>query len=488
MSAYDFKLNDPALLRQQCHIGGDWQDAASGERFDVTDPASGAVIASVPLAGADETRQAIAAAEQALPAWRAKTAAERARILRNWFNLLLTHQDDLARIMTLEQGKPLAEAKGEIAYAAAYIEWFAEEGKRAYGEVIPSPFADRRLLVVKQPVGVCAAITPWNFPAAMITRKVAPALAAGCTMVLKPAELTPLSALALAELATRAGIPAGVFNVVTGNPRAIGGELTSSPIVRKLSFTGSTEVGRLLMAQCAPTIKKLSLELGGNAPFIVFDDADLDAAVAGAIASKYRNTGQTCVCSNRFLVQAGVYDAFAQKLAVAVAALKVGQGFEADVTQGPLINEAAVSKVEHLVSDALAKGAQVVAGGKRHARGGLWYEPTVMTGLTPDMALARQEIFGPVAGLFRFEDEAQAVAMANDTEFGLAAYFYTRDNARIWRVSEALEYGMVGINTGLISTEVAPFGGVKNSGLGREGSRHGLDDYLELKYLAMGGL
>ncbi|WP_050463371.1 NAD-dependent succinate-semialdehyde dehydrogenase [Herbaspirillum autotrophicum] len=488
MSAYDFKLNDPALLRQQCHIGGDWQDAASGERFDVTDPASGAVIASVPLAGADETRQAIAAAEQALPAWRAKTAAERARILRNWFNLLLTHQDDLARIMTLEQGKPLAEAKGEIAYAAAYIEWFAEEGKRAYGEVIPSPFADRRLLVVKQPVGVCAAITPWNFPAAMITRKVAPALAAGCTMVLKPAELTPLSALALAELATRAGIPAGVFNVVTGNPRAIGGELTSSPIVRKLSFTGSTEVGRLLMAQCAPTIKKLSLELGGNAPFIVFDDADLDAAVAGAIASKYRNTGQTCVCSNRFLVQAGIYDAFAQKLAVAVAALKVGQGFEADVTQGPLINEAAVSKVEHLVSDALAKGAQVVAGGKRHARGGLWYEPTVMTGLTPDMALARQEIFGPVAGLFRFEDEAQAVAMANDTEFGLAAYFYTRDNARIWRVSEALEYGMVGINTGLISTEVAPFGGVKNSGLGREGSRHGLDDYLELKYLAMGGL
>jgi len=488
MPAYDFQLNDPALLRQQCLIGGHWQDAASGERFDVTDPASGAVIASVPLAGADETRQAIAAAEQALPAWRAKTAAERARILRHWFNLLLTHQDDLARIMTLEQGKPLAEAKGEIAYAAAYIEWFAEEGKRAYGEVIPSPFPDRRLLVVKQPVGVCAAITPWNFPAAMITRKVAPALAAGCTMVLKPAELTPLSALALAELATRAGVPAGVFNVVTGEPRAIGGELTSSPVVRKLSFTGSTEVGRLLMAQCAPTIKKLSLELGGNAPFIVFDDADLDAAVAGAIASKYRNTGQTCVCTNRFLVQAGVYEAFAQKLAVAVAALKVGQGFEAGVAQGPLINEAAVKKVEHLVSDALAKGAQVVAGGKRHARGGLWYEPTVMTGLTPDMALARQEIFGPVAGLFRFEDEAQAVAMANDTEFGLAAYFFTRDNARIWRVSEALEYGMVGINTGLISTEVAPFGGVKNSGLGREGSRHGLDDYLELKYLAMGGL
>ena len=488
MSAYDFKLNDPALLRQQCHINGHWQDAASGERFDVTDPATGAVIASVPLAGATETRQAIASAEQALPAWRAKTASERARILRSWFNLLLTHQDDLARIMTLEQGKPLAEAKGEIAYAAAYIEWFAEEGKRAYGEVIPSPFADRRLLVVKQPVGVCAAITPWNFPAAMITRKVAPALAAGCTMVLKPAELTPLSALALAELATRAGIPAGVFNVVTGEPRAIGGELTASPVVRKLSFTGSTEVGRLLMAQCAPTIKKLSLELGGNAPFIVFDDADLDAAVAGAIASKYRNTGQTCVCSNRFLVQAGIYDAFAQKLAIAVAALKVGQGFEADVTQGPLINEAAVRKVENLVGDALTKGAQIVAGGKRHARGGLYYEPTVMTGLTPDMGLARQEIFGPVAGLFRFEDEAQAVAMANDTEFGLAAYFYTRDHARIWRVSEALEYGMVGINTGLISTEVAPFGGVKNSGLGREGSRHGLDDYLELKYLAMGGL
>lgn len=482
------QLNDSSLFRQQAYINGVWCDADDGAAISVTNPATGDQLGTVPKMGATETRRAIAAADAAWQGWRRKTAKERSSILRTWHELMLANADDLAQIMTLEQGKPLAEAKGEIAYAAAYIEWFAEEGKRAYGEVIPSPFPDRRLLVVKQPVGVCAAITPWNFPAAMITRKVAPALAAGCTMVLKPAELTPLSALALAELATRAGVPAGVFNVVTGEPRAIGGELTSSPVVRKLSFTGSTEVGRLLMAQCAPTIKKLSLELGGNAPFIVFDDADLDAAVAGAIASKYRNTGQTCVCTNRFLVQAGVYEAFAQKLAVAVAALKVGQGFEAGVAQGPLINEAAVKKVEHLVSDALAKGAQVVAGGKRHARGGLWYEPTVMTGLTPDMALARQEIFGPVAGLFRFEDEAQAVAMANDTEFGLAAYFFTRDNARIWRVSEALEYGMVGINTGLISTEVAPFGGVKNSGLGREGSRHGLDDYLELKYLAMGGL
>jgi len=488
MATSDLGLQDAALLRQQCYINGLWQDADNGARLDVNDPASGDIIATVPLAGAVETQRAITAAEQALPAWKAKSAAERGRILRNWFELLLKHQDDLARLMTSEQGKPLAEAKGEIVYAAAYIDWFAEEGKRAYGEVIPSPFSDRRLIAIKQAVGVCAAITPWNFPAAMITRKVAPALAAGCTMVLKPAELTPLSALALAELAARAGVPAGVFNVVTGDARAIGGELTSNPVVRKLSFTGSTEVGRLLMAQCAPTIKKLSLELGGNAPFIVFDDADLDAAVAGAIASKYRNTGQTCVCSNRFLVQAGIYDAFAEKLARTVAALPVGQGFEAGVMQGPLINEAAVLKVERLIADALAKGARIVTGGRRHARGGLWFEPTVLSDVGPDALVAKQEIFGPVAPLFRFETEAQAIAMANDTEFGLAAYFYSRDSARSWRVSEALEYGMVGVNTGLISTEVAPFGGVKNSGLGREGSRHGLDEYLELKYVAMGGL
>ena len=482
------QLKDEALWRQDCYIDGQWLGALSGERFAVTNPASGAAIASVPRAGAAETRRAIAAANAAWPAWRAKTAAERARILRRWFELMLAHQDDLARIMTLEQGKPLAEAKGEIAYAAAFVEWFAEEGKRACGEVIPSPFADRRLLTMRQPVGVCAAITPWNFPSAMITRKAAPALAAGCTMVLKPAELTPLSALALAELAERAGVPAGVFNVVIGDPVAIGGELTGNPVVRKLSFTGSTGVGRLLMAQCAPTIKKLSLELGGNAPFIVFDDADVDAAVAGALASKYRNAGQTCVCSNRFLVQAGIYDAFAERLAAAVGDLKVGDGFAEGVVQGPLINEAAVRKVEALVADALDKGARVLVGGRRHALGGTWFEPTVLADVGTQMAVAREEIFGPVAPLFRFESEAEAIAMANDTEFGLAAYFYSRDIGRAWRVGEALEYGMVGINTGLISTEVAPFGGIKSSGLGREGSRCGLEEYMEVKYLAMGGV
>ncbi|AWI76603.1 succinate-semialdehyde dehydrogenase (NADP(+)) [Parazoarcus communis] len=481
-------LKDPGLLRQACYIDGHWVAADSGEHFPVTDPADGRVIASVPRAGAAETERAIAAAEKALPAWRACTAAERARILRRWYELMLAHQDDLALIMTAEQGKPLAEAKGEIAYAAAYLEWFAEEAKRAYGDVIPSPFADRRIVVTKEPVGVCAAITPWNFPSAMITRKAGPALAAGCTMILKPAEQTPLSALALAELAERAGVPAGVFSVVTGNARAIGGVLTASPVVRKLTFTGSTEVGRLLMQQCAPTIKKLSLELGGNAPFIVFDDADLDAAVAGAMASKYRNAGQTCVCSNRFLVQEGVYQAFADKLATAVAALKVGKGTEEGVTQGPLIDEAAIAKVESLVADAVGKGAQVASGGSRHALGGTWFQPTVLTDVTPDMAVAKEEIFGPVAPLFRFRTEEEAVAMANDTEFGLAAYFYSRDIGRVWRVSGQLEYGMVGINTGLISTEVAPFGGVKNSGLGREGSHHGLDEYMELKYLSMGGL
>lgn len=488
MTEEKFVLKDQSLWRQDCYIDGQWQGALSGERFAVSNPANGTQIAQVPRAGAEETRRAIAAANAAWPAWRARTAADRSRILRRWFELMLEHQEDLARIMTLEQGKPLAEAKGEITYAAAFVEWFSEEGKRAYGDVIPSPFADRRLITVKQPVGVCAAITPWNFPSAMITRKAAPALAAGCTMVLKPAELTPLSAFALAELAERAGVPAGVFNVITGDPVAIGSELTANPVVRKLSFTGSTGVGRLLMAQCAPTIKKLSLELGGNAPFIVFDDADIDAAVAGALASKYRNAGQTCVCSNRFLVQSGIYDAFAERLASAVARMKVGDGFAEGVVQGPLINEAAVRKVESLLADAVDKGARVLTGGKRHALGGRWFEPTVLVDAGKHMAVAREEIFGPVAPLFRFETEAEAVEMANDTEFGLAAYFYSRDISRAWRVGEALEYGMVGINTGLISTEVAPFGGIKSSGLGREGSRYGLDEYMEIKYLAMGGL
>lgn len=481
-------LKDPSLLRQACYIDGQWVGADNQETVPVCDPANGATLASVPRAGATETARAIVAAERALPAWRARTAAERSRILRRWYELMLEHQDDLARIMTAEQGKPLAEARGEIAYAASYLEWFAEEAKRAYGDVIPSPSADRRIVVTKEPVGVCAAITPWNFPSAMITRKAGPALAAGCTMILKPAEQTPLSALALADLAERAGVPPGVFSVITGRASAIGGELTASPVVRKLTFTGSTEIGRLLMQQCAPTIKKLSLELGGNAPFIVFDDADLDAAVAGAMASKYRNAGQTCVCSNRFLVQDGVYDAFAAKLATAVATLKVGRGTDEGVTQGPLIDESAITKVESLVADACARGARVVCGGKRHALGGTWFEPTVLADVTPTMAVAKEEIFGPVAPLFRFHTEAEALSMANDTEFGLAAYFYTRDVGRVWRVSGQLEYGMVGINTGLISTEVAPFGGVKSSGLGREGSRHGLDEYMELKYLAMGGL
>ena len=486
--AFDFKLKDPSLVRQQCHIDGQWVDADNGRHIEVRDPASGEVVGRVPKAGAAETQRAIDAAERALPAWRARTAADRARVLRRWYELLMQNQEDLARLMTLEQGKPLAESRGEIAYAASFIEWFAEEGKRAYGEIIPSPFPDKRLLVLKQPIGVCAAITPWNFPSAMITRKAGPALAAGCTMVLKPAGATPLSALALAELAARAGIPAGVFNVVTGDSGPIGETLTSSPVVRKLSFTGSTEIGRQLMAQSAPTLKKLSLELGGNAPFIVFDDADVDAAVAGAVASKYRNTGQTCVCTNRFLVQGGIYDSFARKLAAASQALKVGSGLDEGVVQGPLINQAALEKVEELVADATAKGAEIMVGGQRHELGGLWYQPTVLTGIDPAMDLTRQEIFGPVSALMRFDTEEEAIALANNTEFGLAAYLYSRDMARIWRVSEALEYGMVGINTGLISTEVAPFGGVKHSGLGREGSRHGLEDYMELKYLALGGV
>jgi succinate-semialdehyde dehydrogenase/glutarate-semialdehyde dehydrogenase len=478
-------LKDGALLREQAFIDGAWV----GERdVLVTDPASGEVVGAVPSFGAEETRQAITAAQKAQVAWRARTAADRARVLRRWFDLVMEAQDDLALILTREQGKPLAEAKGEIAYAASFIEWFAEEAKRAYGEVIPSHRADARLVVVRQPVGVVAAITPWNFPAAMITRKVAPALAAGCTVVLKPALETPLTALALAALAERAEIPAGVFNVVTGEARPIGGELTSNPVVRKLSFTGSTGVGKLLMAQCAPTLKKLSLELGGNAPFIVFEDADLDAAVEGAIASKYRNSGQTCVCVNRVLVQRTVAAAFEAKLAAAVRALAVGPGVEPGVLQGPLIDERAVEKVESHVADALEHGARLVTGGHRHALGGLFFAPTVIGGCTPAMRIAREETFGPVAALFAFADEAEAIALANDTEVGLAGYFYTRDLARAWRVAEALEVGMIGINTGLISTEVAPFGGIKESGFGREGSRHGLEDYTELKYLCMAGL
>ena len=480
-------LNHPELLRDACLIDGEWV-GAGGARLEVRNPATGDLIATVPAVGAGETRRAIAAAEAAFRPWKARTAGERAKILKRWFALMMEHQEDLARLMTAEQGKPLAEARGEIAYAASFIEWFAEEARRVYGEVIPSPMPDRRLVVIKQPVGVCAAITPWNFPAAMITRKAAPALAAGCTMVVKPAEQTPLSALALAWLGEQAGLPPGVLNIVTGDPVAIGGELTSNPKVLKLSFTGSTEVGRLLMAQCAPTIKRLSLELGGNAPFIVFEDADLDAAVAGAMVSKYRNAGQTCVCANRFLVQESVQEAFAAKLAVAVTGLKVGAGTDADVTTGPLIDAGALAKVEELLADAVAKGARVVCGGRRHALGWTFFEPTVLSGASTAMRIAREEIFGPVAPIYGFRDEAEAVRMANDTEFGLAAYFYSRDIARAWRVAEALDYGMVGINSGLISNEVAPFGGVKQSGLGREGSHHGIDEYLEVKYLAMAGL
>jgi len=435
-----------------------------------------------------ETRRAVEAAGAALPAWRAKTAKERAMILRRWFDLMMANQEDLAIIMTAEQGKPLAESRGEIAYAASFIEWFAEEGKRIYGDTIPSYARDKRIVVIKEPIGVCAAITPWNFPAAMITRKAGPALAAGCTMVVKPATATPYSALALAELGERAGIPAGVFSVITGSSKEIGDELTSNPIVRKLTFTGSTEIGKQLTAQCAETMKKVSMELGGNAPFIVFDDADLDAAVEGAVASKYRNTGQTCVCTNRLLVQAGVYDTFAQKLATAVAAMKVGDGLKGEVQQGPLIDEASVEKVEEHIADAVAKGATVALGGKRHALGGTFFQPTILCNVTPQMLVAREETFGPVAPIFKFETEAEAIQMANDTEFGLASYLYTRDIGRVWRVSEALEYGMVGINTGLVSTEVAPFGGVKESGVGREGSKYGIEEFVEVKYLCMGGL
>ncbi|MEE9358441.1 NAD-dependent succinate-semialdehyde dehydrogenase [Candidatus Vondammii sp. HM_W22] len=480
------KLNNPSLFRQQCYINGQWLSADSSETMDVTDPATGDLLASVPVMGSTETRRAIAAADKAWPLWREKTAEQRASILHRWGELMVENQEDLAQLMTAEQGKPLIESRGEIAYAASFIGWFAEEGRRVYGDTIPQHQADRRILVLKQPIGVCAAITPWNFPSAMITRKAAAALAAGCTLVVKPSEDTPFSALALCELAEQAGVPAGVLNVVTGIPQVIGGELTSNPTVRKLSFTGSTAVGKLLMRQCADSLKKLSLELGGNAPFIVFEDADLDAAVEGAIASKYRNSGQTCVCANRFLVQDGIYDEFANKLAESAAQLIVGEGTEEGVTQGPLINQAALEKVEAHITDAVSKGAKIKLGGARHARGGTFFQPTLLTGISAYMQLANDETFGPVASLFRFTNEEEAVAMANDTEFGLAAYFYSRDLGRSWRVSEALEYGMIGVNTGVLSTPVAPFGGVKQSGIGREGSRYGIDEYLEMKYVCLG--
>jgi succinate-semialdehyde dehydrogenase/glutarate-semialdehyde dehydrogenase len=481
-------LKDPALLRQQAYIDGAWCDAVEGNTITVHNPATGEQLGTVPRMGAEETRRAIEAANAAWPAWRKKTAKERGAILRKWNDLMLENADDLALLMTAEQGKPLAESKGEIAYAASFLEWFAEEGKRVAGDTLASPWPDRRVVVTKEPIGVCAAITPWNFPAAMITRKVGPALAAGCPMVLKPAELTPFSALALAVLAERAGVPKGVFSVLTGDSKAIGGEMTGNPTVRKLSFTGSTAVGRLLMEQCAPTIKKLSLELGGNAAFVVFDDADIDAAVEGAIASKYRNAGQTCVCANRIYVQDGVYEQFAQKLVAAVGKLKVGNGVEAGVTQGPLIEEKAVKKVEEHIADALSKGARLVTGGKRHALGHSFFQPTVLADVTADMQVAREETFGPLAPLFRFKTEEEVIRLVNDTEFGLASYFYSRDIGRVWRVAEAIETGMVGVNTGLISTEVAPFGGVKQSGLGREGSQYGMDDYLVVKYICMGGI
>ncbi len=480
------KLRDPELLQTRAFVAGRWEDAANGASIEVLNPATREPLGTVPEMGAAETRRAIAAAAEAFPAWAARTARDRAAILRRWYDLMMANQEDLATLMTAEQGKPLAESRGEIGYAASFIEWFAEEGKRLYGDLIPGHQTDKRIMVLRQPIGVVACITPWNFPAAMITRKVGPALAAGCTAVVKPAHQTPYSALALAVLATRAGLPAGALNIVTGDAVAIGGEMTSNPTVRKLSFTGSTAIGKKLMAQCSGTVKKLSLELGGNAPFIVFDDADLDAAVAGAIASKYRNTGQTCVCANRLLVHAPVYEEFTRKLSHAVAQLRVGDGLKGPTDQGPLIDARALAKVEEHIADAVAKGARIAAGGKRHSLGGTFFQPTVLTDVTPAMKVAREETFGPVAPLFRFASEAEAVRMANDTEFGLAAYFYTRDLSRSWRVAEALEYGIVGLNTGIISTEVAPFGGVKESGIGREGSRYGILDYTELKYLCVG--
>ncbi|MCZ6887417.1 MAG: NADP-dependent succinate-semialdehyde dehydrogenase [Gammaproteobacteria bacterium] len=484
----DLSINDTTLLREQCYINGEWVDADSGETVAVTNKATCQVLGTVPKMGASETRRAIEAADAAMPAWRAKTAKERAKILRTWHDLMLENIDDLAVLMTAEQGKPLAESRGEVLYAASFIEWFAEEGKRIYGDTIPTFAPGKRIIVTKEPIGVVAAITPWNFPAAMITRKSGPALAAGCTMVLKPASATPFSALAQAELAARAGIPPGVFNVVTGASNSIGGELTGNAKVRKLTFTGSTEVGKLLMQQCAQTVKKVSMELGGNAPFIVFDDADLDAAVVGAMASKFRNTGQTCVCANRIYVQESVYDTFSAKLKVAVEAMTVGDGLKGETQQGPLIDMAAVDKVEEHIADAIANGGSVALGGKRHALGGTFFEPTILTGITSKMKIAKEETFGPVAPLFSFSTEQEVIALANDTEFGLASYFYSRDIGRIWRVMEALEYGIVGINEGIISTEVAPFGGVKESGIGREGSKYGIDDFLEIKYALIGGI
>lgn len=482
------QLTDPSLLKNCAYINGEWIKSDNNQCFAVNNPATGDLITNVESMSATQTEQAISSAQKALASWKKQTAQHRSRLLRRWYDLLLENQDDLALIMTLEQGKPLVEAKGEVAYGASYMEWFAEEGKRLYGDVIPSNGSDKRFLTIKQPVGVVAAITPWNFPIAMITRKAAPALAAGCTIVIKPASETPLCALALAELADRAGIPAGVINVVTGSSREIGGVLTSSPIVRKLTFTGSTPVGKLLLAQCAQTVKKTSMELGGNAPFIVFDDADIDEAIKGVLASKFRNAGQTCVCANRILVQEGVYDHFTQKLAVAVSHFVIGKGDSEGVTIGPLVTEKAAKDVDSLVQDALSKGAIAIAGGKRHEFGHGFYQPTILTQVTDDMRVFREEIFGPVAPLFKFKDEEQAIKMANDTEFGLASYIYTRDIGRIWRVAEAIEYGIVGINEGIISTEVAPFGGVKESGSGREGSKYGIEDYTEIKYLCMGGL
>ena len=480
------KLRDADLFRQQNYIDGAWEDADSGKTIEVNNPATAEILGTVPNAGAAETKRAIKAADAALPEWRAKTAGERSNILRKWFELIMANQDDLAVLMTAEQGKPLAESKGEIAYAASFVEWFAEEAKRVYGDVIPGHQADKRIVVLKQPIGVVASITPWNFPAAMITRKISPALAVGCTVVAKPATQTPFSALALAELAGRAGMPKGVFNVVTGSAREIGGELTANPTVRKLTFTGSTDVGKLLMSQCAGTVKKVSLELGGNAPFLVFDDADLDAAVQGAMASKFRNTGQTCVCANRIYVQDGVYDAFAEKLSAAMAKLRIGDGLKGETDQGPLIDKAALDKVEEHISDALSHGAQVVTGGKPHDLGGTFFQPTLLRDVTAEMKVSQEETFGPVAPLFRFKTEKEAIELANATPFGLASYFYAKDISRVWRVAEAIESGIVGINTGLISTAVAPFGGVKESGIGREGSKYGIEDFVEIKYLCMG--
>jgi len=482
------KLNDTSLFRQQAYVDGKWIDADNGASFEVTNPATGEVIGTVPDLGSAETRRAIEAANNAWPAWRAKTASERSAILEKWFSLMMENQQDLATIMTTEQGKSLAESTGEVAYGASFVKWFAEECKRVYGDTIPTKNPDQRIVVTKEPVGVCAAITPWNFPNAMITRKAAPALGVGCPMVVKPAEATPYSALALAVLAERAGFPAGIFSVVTGDAKNIGGEMTSNPIVRKLTFTGSTAIGKLLMKQCSGTLKKMSLELGGNAPFIVFEDADLDAAVEGLMISKYRNSGQTCVCTNRTLVHENVYEEFSQILAEKISALKVGDGFDEGVNQGPLINMQAVEKVESHISDAVAKGAKILVGGKRHRLGGTFFEPTLLGNVSTDMKVTYEETFGPVAPLFSFKTEAQAIQMANDTEFGLAAYFYSRDIGRAWRVSEALEYGMVGVNSGLISSEIAPFGGVKESGLGREGSKYGAEEYLEIKYICMGGV